>query len=405
MIRQLLLIILLLTATQALFAQTAGYWVNKAVEKTNNGDYAGAIADCDKALAINPRYLEAFNNRGVAKHKLGQNESAIIDFDQATAINPRSAVVFKNRGGAKTDLKLYSEAIADYNVAIAITPNDAEAYYSRGVVETYSGQYDDAIADYIRCINLDGQFLKAYYNRGFVYYKIGRTRENYRKAMADYEMYIKLGGERTEINYRGKADAAIFNLGDKTYMDEPTWRDFGFLDELFEWKRLKTKHRILTRRDSLDVYTENLQRYHHVLMAANTSDDHQDLTYYNVRTRGPMFNYLCKKAILISKKINPKPAIPEEARKNYVIGISIVNDPSNYKKEDYYPSLEKLLYASIDAPWWYDVYKQLGRANELAENYEEAIRNFQLYLLTKPPVNEARKIQDEIYVIEGKQMR
>ena len=35
------------------------------------GDYAGAIVDCDQALALDPRYAPAYNNRAAARYNQG----------------------------------------------------------------------------------------------------------------------------------------------------------------------------------------------------------------------------------------------------------------------------------------------------------------------------------------------
>jgi S1-C subfamily serine protease len=39
-----------------------------AYKKSDRGDYRGALADYNQAIAINPKYAEAYNNRGFLKH-------------------------------------------------------------------------------------------------------------------------------------------------------------------------------------------------------------------------------------------------------------------------------------------------------------------------------------------------
>src|ERR1700733_3870003 len=81
-----------------------------------------------------------------------------------------------------------------------------------------------------------------------------------------------------------------------------------------------------TIRDTLRVYAEGLQ-FAGVMPAIALHDKNPDSQRYCYATRNKRFNYLCKKIILISRRINPKPAIPEEARKDYIIGVSEVDDP------------------------------------------------------------------------------
>jgi tetratricopeptide (TPR) repeat protein len=62
------------------------------------GNYTGAISYYDKALAINPNYINALDNKGVALDKLGNHTGAISYFDQSLDINPSdiNALNYKN---------------------------------------------------------------------------------------------------------------------------------------------------------------------------------------------------------------------------------------------------------------------------------------------------------------------
>ena len=71
---------------------------NSGVDKYEQGDYQGAIADYSKAIEINPEYAYAFLNRGNSKNKLGDHQGAIADYTKAIEINPNYAYVYFNRG-------------------------------------------------------------------------------------------------------------------------------------------------------------------------------------------------------------------------------------------------------------------------------------------------------------------
>jgi tetratricopeptide (TPR) repeat protein len=44
------------------------------------GDKQGAIDDYTKAISIEPKFTNAYNNRGQAKYSLGNKQGAIADF-------------------------------------------------------------------------------------------------------------------------------------------------------------------------------------------------------------------------------------------------------------------------------------------------------------------------------------
>ena len=51
-------------------------------------NYKGAIADYDKAIKLDPKYISAYYNRGLAKYDLKDYEGASSDFDKANELNP-----------------------------------------------------------------------------------------------------------------------------------------------------------------------------------------------------------------------------------------------------------------------------------------------------------------------------
>src|SRR5690349_18249191 len=63
----------------------------------DQGDNAGAIADYDRALAIDAANARAFNNRALARAALGQADQALADYSRALAIDPRYVRAYTNR--------------------------------------------------------------------------------------------------------------------------------------------------------------------------------------------------------------------------------------------------------------------------------------------------------------------
>jgi tetratricopeptide (TPR) repeat protein len=130
----------------------------------------------------------AFNNRANALGSLGQTELAIADYDRAIALDPHYATAYYNRGTAYLDTAGYDRAIRDFDRVIALEPTRADAYHNRGLALLRSGQFDDAIADLTGAIELDPGMESAYNNRGVAWQ--GRGRRD--RALADFSAAIAL---------------------------------------------------------------------------------------------------------------------------------------------------------------------------------------------------------------------
>jgi tetratricopeptide (TPR) repeat protein len=120
--------------------------------------------------------------------KQKDNDMAIAAFSQAIALNPQYAEAYNNRGVAYVYKGRYDLASADYERAISIKPQYAQAYYNRGVIEGRKGQYNMAINDYDRAIALNPRYARAYYNRALAHYRTGHND----KAIADLSHVIAL---------------------------------------------------------------------------------------------------------------------------------------------------------------------------------------------------------------------
>ena len=79
--------------------QTAEDFVDRGVAKGKKGDLDGAIADCTKAIELNPKSAVAYSIRGLAKGKKGDLDGAMADCNQAIELDPKCADAYLNRGG------------------------------------------------------------------------------------------------------------------------------------------------------------------------------------------------------------------------------------------------------------------------------------------------------------------
>ena len=80
----------------------------------DRGDYAGAIADFDRAIALAPDGADAYHNRGVTKAEQGDYAGAIADYDRVIALDPDNVAVYDDRAVAEAGLAGHSVAVANY---------------------------------------------------------------------------------------------------------------------------------------------------------------------------------------------------------------------------------------------------------------------------------------------------
>jgi tetratricopeptide (TPR) repeat protein len=123
--------------------------------RTRKGEYDKAIADCDKAIRLDPQFAEAYFSRGTAYLQKRENDSAIVDFDHTIQLDPKDARAFLNRGTAYFRKRDYDKAISDADRAIQLNPQNAVAYINRGTAYLQKRDYEKAIADYNGAIQLN----------------------------------------------------------------------------------------------------------------------------------------------------------------------------------------------------------------------------------------------------------
>ncbi|GEM_PF-6668651 len=98
-------------------ASTAQEWFGRGYKKYLAEDWEGAIADCTKAIELNPKYDLCYAYRGHAYCDLGQYKEAIADYTRTIQLNPKNAFSYINRGKAYNKLGRLKEAQADLSKA------------------------------------------------------------------------------------------------------------------------------------------------------------------------------------------------------------------------------------------------------------------------------------------------
>lgn len=98
-----------------------------------------------------------YNYSGVAKDELKDYKGAIADYNKAIALNPKFEIAYYNRGISKNNLKDYLGAIADYSKAIELNPKDASPYYYRAISKFALNQKDGGCLDLRKAADLGSE--------------------------------------------------------------------------------------------------------------------------------------------------------------------------------------------------------------------------------------------------------
>lgn len=164
---------------------TAQGYLKKGNETQNSRE---KILFYSKAIALDPNYAEAYNNRGNAYYDRKEYELALKDYSKAIAIRRDYAIAYDNRARLYFYNKDYEKALKDLNKAIELLPNDSYAYYHRGRIYYEKNDDDQAIINFDKAIRLKSDYVYSYYSRGKAYFR----QENYESAITDYTKTIAL---------------------------------------------------------------------------------------------------------------------------------------------------------------------------------------------------------------------
>ena len=128
------------------------------------GQIDRAIEAYSRALELNPRDAEAYNNRGIAYHRKREVDQAIEDYSKVMELNPGLAIAYNNRGVAHNSKGKVDGAIEDYNIAIGLNPDFVDAYYNRGEVWLRRREWEKAKADLITAKSRGVDIVAAFRN-------------------------------------------------------------------------------------------------------------------------------------------------------------------------------------------------------------------------------------------------
>jgi len=174
----------------------------------DQGQWAAALESLQRALDLEPD-ADALADAADAMRGLGRASESVGLYRRALALNPRLVEAQNNLGNAFLELEDYAEALGSYRHALALKPNDAQILCNLGNALQQLGLADEARATAERAIAQDPNLAVAHNNLGLALAALGRREA----AVVSYRQALRLNPRYTDaLNNLGNV---LRDLGDR----------------------------------------------------------------------------------------------------------------------------------------------------------------------------------------------
>ena len=163
------------------------------------GQPESALEEFDRAVALNPAYVEAHLNRAITLNDLGRYEEAreafrfAWDSDHSAgrplsrSVSARLANMHMELGDLYADLGSYAEAADQYRKATDLRPDflDIRNKMARSLMER--GEFDEAISELSGVLEENPEYVEGRVSLGLVHYRAGA----YDQATAEWSTCLQ----------------------------------------------------------------------------------------------------------------------------------------------------------------------------------------------------------------------
>lgn len=160
-------------------------------------DYQKAIKLYRKAILLDPKYVDTYDNCGLSYRRLGNLDSAAYFYKKSIEIKPSGqiahgnlAIVYSTKGEHENAIKEYKE-ISKYN------PNDPEAPYGIAGIYLDLKQYNKALVSAQKAVELFQKYQPQYV--GDAYYYVGLCYLNLNNKSKAKEFMERAAREGTPV--------------------------------------------------------------------------------------------------------------------------------------------------------------------------------------------------------------
>ena len=153
-------------------------------------DYVKAINDFQSAIQYNPIYDQPHANLCHTYSVIGQSDKALPYCKKAMGLNPRMADVYNDLGNIYWSMDK-NAAISMYLKSVALEPHNESAFYNLCTTYLVLGKIDEATNACHKAIEISPNFIEAYDKLGNIYITIGKLKE----AIELYKKLLEINPE------------------------------------------------------------------------------------------------------------------------------------------------------------------------------------------------------------------
>jgi predicted O-linked N-acetylglucosamine transferase (SPINDLY family) len=159
-----------------------------------------ALAEYDRAIAMDGALAKAHCNRGVALAHLNRQGEALASYDRAIELNPEDALTYFNRASLQRMLGDGESALLSYDHAIARRADYGEAHFNRAILLLELKRWEMAAAAFRQAMALNEAFSSdyAWYSIGSAQLELGQ----WRAALESMDRAIALRADYAEAHYQ-----------------------------------------------------------------------------------------------------------------------------------------------------------------------------------------------------------
>ena len=121
-----------------------GIWYNLGRFYADHENYTGAIAAFDRALSIDPDFIEALNSKGYVLRDIGNYSQAIEVFNKVIGKEPEHKWAWNNLGYSLLQLGNFSESLGYIDKALEIDPQYQSALDNKATAMIKLGNVTEA---------------------------------------------------------------------------------------------------------------------------------------------------------------------------------------------------------------------------------------------------------------------